>query len=652
MKASQENKRVLHPAVKATLASLVILLFFSKSIPAQDVSSFNNPGGIHYNPDGTLSLQWTGPGTLESAPGLTGPWTPVSSGSTYLGNAAVTANGTAAFFRLHSGARVGAVLPAPVIPMLPPIQSATIQRLSTPTAAGDTLLQVIFQQQPGVPHSLSNFFVLDDQIYMLRDDGVYPDTTANDGNYAAIVPLNTNDLAAWNSHVDAEAAQGSLMQPVFSGRIVSGSNQLTKFDLTNFIVAHAPIPLLPFPCSLGASDFYNPGKTLMITDLSVIGDPIRTWDPCSGVGTQMAPWTFGFLMSNMCNQPVTGINPSDFVMTWLRNWEVNQTVNFDVVQQRSNAIVTQVINNWLGASGSNLNLAVAPFRLLAIVNRIDLRSHAFPYDNAGECRFVFGVVDPSNPCSPSPLPFTVIFEYGVPKRGCTDIKNWANQWAALNSISFGPAFNAALEAITDQVTLAGADPTKPNFSSINQIRSNEELIAPWDLREFVIGSSGYLVENTVKNTPAGSLNDTPPITTYCTDPANVANILADSFTVPPIYASIPFLGAHAQTPPGLIWSGSPPFSIPPLQRIHFSLNTCNGCHGGETSTAFTHVSPRPPGVPSSLSGFLTGINVVDPGGSGITNRYSDLARRVADLDMVVHKPCLCLSLQRPLTMPH
>jgi hypothetical protein len=57
-------------------------------------------------------------------------------------------------------------------------------------------------------------------------------------------------------------------------------------------------------------------------------------------------------------------------------------------------------------------------------------------------------------------------------------------------------------------------------------------------------------------------------------------------------------------------------------------------------------------VPAALSTFLTGEFVLDPGGSGITNHYSDLARRVADLDMVVNKPCVCLSLLRPMTMPH
>jgi hypothetical protein len=629
-----------------------ILMIFAAGAGAQTM--FNPPLGWNYNSNGTLNLSWSGPGTLQAAPTLAGPWTAVQNNVTYAGSATQTVTGGMGFFRVLNGNRTSNVLPAPTIPPLPPIASATIQRLAAPTTNGDTILEVVFQQPVGAaPLSLSNFFTIDDQVYMLRDDGVYPDAVANDGTYTAIIPLDTNDLVAWNNHVDAVQAIDSSPQPVFTSRAITGSNVLTKFDLSAFLTL-TKITLLPFPCSLGASDFYDWRKTILINDVSVVGDPARTFDICGGAGTPMGPWTFGFLMSNMCNQAATGINPVDFTRAWLMNWESDQIVNFDDVPNRSNAIVTQVINSWIAASGggTNLNLAIAPFRLLAIVNRLDLRSHTFPYDNAGECRFVFGALDSSSPCST--LPFTVIFEYGVPISGCTGIKGWANQWAALNTMPFGPAYNAALEAITDQVTLANSNPSKlPNMSAINQIRSNDKLIGDWDLREFVLASTGYLVENTVKNSPAGILNNTPLVTTYGNDPAHFPNILLDNDVVPLFYMGGPFLGAHAVATPGLTWDGFPPGSIvDPNVRIHLSLNTCNGCHAGETLTGFTHVDPRVPGVASVLSGFLTGITVPDPKLTGITNRYSDLARRVADLDMVVHKPCVCLSLLRPITMPH
>ena len=41
-------------------------------------------------------------------------------------------------------------------------------------------------------------------------------------------------------------------------------------------------------------------------------------------------------------------------------------------------------------------------------------------------------------------------------------------------------------------------------------------------------------------------------------------------------------------------------------RHLFSLNTCSGCHGGETQTGFTQVDPVFFGTQATLSGFLTG----------------------------------------------
>lgn len=59
----------------------------------------------------------------------------------------------------------------------------------------------------------------------------------------------------------------------------------------------------------------DPKRELMITDLSVVNDPARTFDVCSNAGTPMGIWTFGHLMSEMANQPITGIDPSGLYPT-------------------------------------------------------------------------------------------------------------------------------------------------------------------------------------------------------------------------------------------------------------------------------------------------------------------------------------------------
>src|SRR5262249_24941367 len=143
----------------------------------------------------------------------------------------------------------------------------------------------------------------------------------------------------------------------------------------------------------------------------------------------------------------------------------------------------------------------APFRLVAIDNRLDLRANLVyggmpPVSNpcdppcqGGESRFIICATDPSNPCG-SNLPFLVIFEYCNPG-DCTALQKLANDWANLNPLPFNSTFRAALETITDTFSSANAFPERsPNRSALNQLRVNEFLGgslpgAPnWRLYEF------------------------------------------------------------------------------------------------------------------------------------------------------------------------
>ncbi len=153
----------------------------------------------------------------------------------------------------------------------------------------------------------------------------------------------------------------------------------------------------------------HPKKSLVITHLDVVEDDDRTFNPCTGAGTPMGPWTFGHLMTQMANQPVTGIHPSTFVLNWLNKWMGNQTVNGWTVAEREK-IQTLVIDPWVAASGGPhrpLNLSIAPFKLLAIVNRVDLRNNTtYGGGDAGEGRFVFGVIDRTSEGGIDPYPGT------------------------------------------------------------------------------------------------------------------------------------------------------------------------------------------------------------------------------------------------------
>jgi hypothetical protein len=368
--------------------------------------------------------------------------------------------------------------------------------------------------------------------------------------------------------------------------------------------------------SCGGACSVDPPRELMITALSVVEDPVRT----AGMGA----WSFGRLMTDMA-----GPNPAPvFVRQWLESWMSAQTVNGFVVPPRAN-IQSLVLAPWLGASGgAQLNLAIAPFRLLAIVNRIDLRN--LP-NNAGEGRFVFGVLDPAG----NPTQYTVIFEYKLPGTTVAEVNQWAADWHALGQIPVGdPNFNAQLQVLTSRFAGPNAMPGAPNGSALGQLRTNEiALAAPWQLREFTISpTNGFLQTVTVKQTPDLGLNNSPRVADFVNQ--TETSILAETHVVPNSFQGQPFLAGAADTPPAFFWRG-PPGAIPNNDARHkFSLNTCNGCHAGETGTPFTHVFPRSSGVQAGLSGFLTGVTVPDPV-SGVSRSFNDLARRKADLESLV-----------------
>ena len=96
----------------------------------------------------------------------------------------------------------------------------------------------------------------------------------------------------------------------------------------------------------------------------------------------------------------------------------------------------------------------------------------------------------------------VIFEFGInkPIRSTCDVKKtWAQQWVALKDLTIGSSeYNQALQKITDQYTLCGTNPNKPNQSSLDQLRTNEIALSPgspgeWEMREFILdpGGSGF-----------------------------------------------------------------------------------------------------------------------------------------------------------------
>jgi hypothetical protein len=482
-----------------------------------------------------------------------------------------------------------------------------------------------------------------------------------------------------------------------SGRI----NLTDAVQVLGFLFSGGPPPAPPFPsCALPTATApalgcerhaacadpltVVPAKELMVTDLSVVEDPCRTrWDAngdaegCDEYAR--GAWTFGKLMATLAGLGSIDEDPralSDFVLAWLRQLEADQEVNGFTARGRPG--VCAFIADWVRASGFNdprdpepiLDLHRAPFRLLAIVSRLDLRrpGPAGEVTNAGEGRFVFGMlaIDPSAPDDPdcwSPLPATVILEYSLGASSAEDIAYWAESWHSLGSLRFGEEYNTALQAITDAFTGPGAAPERPGGSALAQLRTNEIAFGDeWELREFHLVSAPpqdgdppvephvaprvELLQAPVAQTMDSSFNGSDRLARFLASQADRAR--EGAHVVPLEFEGEPFRAASALVSlSGSVWFVSG-FSCTE-ERHQLSLSTCNGCHAGETRTRFVHVSPRAAGEPARLSRFLTGGSVADPtcvpcpaGGGGwggdprtvdcvTVRRFSDLERRAADL---------------------
>jgi hypothetical protein len=425
---------------------------------------------------------------------------------------------------------------------------------------------------------------------------------------------------------------------------------------------------LPFPVSI------DKDRSLMVVEPAVVDDHSRTVDVCRG-GAQPtnAVWSFGHLMRELSHG--TGMTPEDFTMHWLSTWAIPQEANGFIVNDagRATAIQSIIIASWQLASGGALSVDRFPARLLAIVNRPDL-ADKIGYGvagSAGEGRLVFGLLQKTaGGCSE--LPFTVIFEYGIKGGSCSAVKAWHQRWKDLEANPVGStAYNAALEMITKDFTEHGTNPGQvPNGSSINQLRTNEiALDGPWQLREFRLQSSGSVPPGlldlvTVKQTPDDGFRNgttgTATVAAYIM--GREADILADRHVVPERFPGIfnPFLGAKSNVESSSMFWDAPGLATPPMTdaqeaRRKFSLGTCNGCHAGETDTRFTHIGnsgTRPIGAKAALSGFLTGIDVTVPPGTGATHHYEDLAERASAMSNILTNSCFGLLGLRRLPFVH
>ncbi|ALN60712.1 hypothetical protein GLE_5371 [Lysobacter enzymogenes] len=525
--------------------------------------------------------------------------------------------------------------------LAPPVVEDIVITPTPQSSAGDAVLQLQYARGQDLPAQIP-FNVGDKTVTLQRDD-------KDPQLYRAAIPFDFDGFVDEQTERQRQAGQ-QLTVPSFTGREFFGEAPVAFLDpakLREQIATLQPIRI-PFPVVFGPSAPVRPERSLLITDPRVVEDPTRTFDVCTGAGNPNGAWTFKTLMTNMANQPVSGISPSTFVKNWLTNWSAGGVINTFPVPARPQ-INSQILALWpTVASTGELDLNKSPFRLIAIVNRMDLRSNGgYGGGDAGEGRFIFGMVRRNANGTCTTLPGLVIAEYAQQARGCPAVRSLARRWGALGSMSLGsPAYNSALQALTDGFTAANAAPSKPNRSAINQVRSNEFLQNPWMLEEFRLPrGGGQLAMTLAKLTPHHSLNNTALLGNYIN--ANAAAIVAGTYDIPLSYLGQPMAtGSVRNISPQQAWNAP---GVGNNLRNTFSLNTCDACHGRETQdTSFMHVSTRNSGAQAVLSRFLVGngtlaapsnFTMPDPV-SGTPRTYGDLLRRQSDLSALQNNLCL------------
>lgn len=434
-----------------------------------------------------------------------------------------------------------------------------------------------------------------------------------------------------------------------------------------------------------------PEKELLIRDLNVV-ESARTVYP--------GPFSFGALMEGLEGNNAQKKAP-DLVRAWLDTWRTDQKVNGDTVPARA-AILEKIIQPWQEKDGYDPtsgkpwmpNFANAPFRLLAIVNRLDLagrqitrtlekdaaeardqmeltifeqgiKSQPIPlpkgiagvvspegegasyYGNplqlaTGEGRFVFAVLDKNG--EPLPGDFTVILEYplitpvgsGVSPE--QSIRDWAMGWHELGKFdSFDESYLAALEKLTNRFSNAGN--RVPNSNGITlRIRTNEKSLGPIrEMREFTVKTGTEITPAPVASTPREIFNQPKSVEQSLMNDflAGHGAALAKGTEAFPGKFTLAVKGADRKDPtrnpaanllPVMAGACTAPEQTPAFfwtfegirdnaVRREFSMQTCNGCHGGETNTADgLHVKPRRAGEIAAVSDFLRAgkLNVADP----------------------------------------
>lgn len=308
-------------------------------------------------------------------------------------------------------------------------------------------------------------------------------------------------------------------------------------------------------------------KSLLVTDLSITDSALAEPEGLFGFSF-MARHIFG------PNQDST-----EAMRQWFLTWTHNSIDGISLLSRSPGLI----LGLWPTLPSGEIDLAKAPFRLMAIVYRPDLVSPSAPF---GEFRFVYNAYHPNTGV---PIDLTIIFEFALPRRQSAVL--WSSEIASLSALT-GQSYVNALSAIVTEVTALP--------ENLGQVRTNDFYLGPeWEMREFRRNFSGGLTPVPLNQTPALELNNIDQGEFVDWLLANAESVISKTYQLPKRFqaaSAIAFDDSFRWFPNSQVLSDD--------LRQKLSISTCNGCHTGETGSRFQHLLPRREGFEAEASAFM------------------------------------------------
>ncbi|HXL55355.1 MAG TPA: choice-of-anchor X domain-containing protein, partial [Chitinophagaceae bacterium] len=254
---------------------------------------------------------------------------------------------------------------------IPAAEDVLIQKI--PGDNNHLLMMAFYSKEnyPGQSVTINNGSQL-----VFRDDGKGDDKTAGDGLFTAKITADVNEFRKIAINIDHEMKKSNY-KPVryINNAMIVDPDASESFDV-QALANNEMVSLTSLTTGSRKVIDSVRSHSVLITDLSVVEDPSRTWNSCAQTGNVNGPWTFKTLMKQLASQSPSNIatdaEVSDFVKNWLNKWVKTIIINGDTVAPRP-LVKTKILDPWLkrskgaGAPDGQLDMKLAPFKLTAIV---------------------------------------------------------------------------------------------------------------------------------------------------------------------------------------------------------------------------------------------------------------------------------------------